>query len=210
MISEVSKGWNEAKNHNSSHSAFLYLCMNSVIWAVLHIKGATWQPLPLEGPSTFLLESGCVWMDFWCVNGFLMRCVQRKRHGVSSREIIDSDTSRIDSISCSLPFHKPHRFLCPYCMFHTQLQIQTVFVILWKHLCRIDLSWLWLKSRLCWKRKCTLGPFAAPDEPRKMFQVTAGIFRDCWTQVFTLQLNLGWIWKSNESLVSIRLLILLD
>lgn len=42
-----------------------------------------------------------------CVNEFLLRRLQKKRHSVSSGEIIDTDTSRIGSIS--------HQFLCLTC-----------------------------------------------------------------------------------------------
>lgn len=70
---------------------------------------------PAKHPSTFLLESGCVGMDLCCKRG------RRERDGVSSREIIDTDTGRVDGISCFPLVHNSRQFLgltCAVCSMH--------------------------------------------------------------------------------------------
>lgn len=113
-----------------------------------------------------------------CVNEFCaaISSQEKKRPNVSSWEIIDTDTSGTDSISCSPPFHKSHRLLCLPVL---RAPHKTGFVILWKKIyinSQIDLSWLQQKDWLCWKWKCRLGPAAAPDGPRRTLKETAGAF----------------------------------
>lgn len=92
--------------NNPSLSALLYTFQNLIFSAYQR------QHMTASSCERSIYISAGVRM---CVNGFLLRCVQRKRHSVSSREIIDTATSRIDSNSCSPPFYKSHQFLCLTC-----------------------------------------------------------------------------------------------
>lgn len=132
------------------------------------------QTLAVERPATILLESGCVGLDFCC--GAL-----RGKGTVSAAGRLLTPTpaglTAFPPNSCAWPVqYVPH----------TTSDIQTVFTILWKHPCWIDLSWLWQKSQLCWAKEVHTWLICHAGKPRKMFKVTEGIFRLCLTQILSL------------------------
>lgn len=155
-----------------------------------------------SGRSICISAGVRMWM-----NGFLLPCVQRKKARCQQQGDYwhghRQDWQHF--MSSAILWILPIPMLNLYCVVHTQLWIQTVFVILWK----TPLSDWSILAVAKVPIVLEASAYLARLHPQKMLKVTEGIY--CLTRVFTLRFNSGWIiLKSNVTLDPIRLLILVD